>query len=85
MTSPDVIRAWKDVAYRHSLSAEAQAQLPEHPAGSLVLATQEADANVGVTSTTTWNCAQTYVPNCYTDGPVCNTDASICTSRHGCW
>jgi mersacidin/lichenicidin family type 2 lantibiotic len=33
----DIVRAWKDEAYRSSLSAEEQAMLPENPAGVLEL------------------------------------------------
>jgi mersacidin/lichenicidin family type 2 lantibiotic len=33
MNKNDVIRAWKDPFYRASLSEEAQAALPRHPAG----------------------------------------------------
>ncbi len=33
MNKTDVIRAWKDPFYRASLSEEAQAALPQHPAG----------------------------------------------------
>jgi mersacidin/lichenicidin family type 2 lantibiotic len=40
----DVIRAWKNAAYRASLSAEEQALLPASPAGELELS--EADLEV---------------------------------------
>lgn len=33
MSAVDVIRAWKDEAYRLSLSEEMRAQLPQNPAG----------------------------------------------------
>jgi mersacidin/lichenicidin family type 2 lantibiotic len=33
MNKNDVIRAWKDPFYRATLSQEAQAALPQHPAG----------------------------------------------------
>ena len=33
----DVIRAWRDVAYRASLSEEERASLPPHPAGLVEL------------------------------------------------
>ena len=33
----DVARAWKDAAYRNSLTAEQRAALPAHPAGSIEL------------------------------------------------
>jgi mersacidin/lichenicidin family type 2 lantibiotic len=37
----DIIRAWKDEAYRSSLSSEEQAMLPENPAGALELSDAE--------------------------------------------
>jgi mersacidin/lichenicidin family type 2 lantibiotic len=37
MNKNDVIRAWKDPFYRASLSEEAQAALPRHPAGIVEL------------------------------------------------
>ena len=37
MKREDIIRAWKDEAYRQSLSAAERAHLPEHPAGSIEL------------------------------------------------
>lgn len=43
----NVIRAWKDVRYRNSLSAEEQALLPENPAGSIELNEDELDGVVG--------------------------------------
>jgi mersacidin/lichenicidin family type 2 lantibiotic len=37
MSNEDIIRAWKDEEYRNSLSEEHRAQLPENPAGLIVL------------------------------------------------
>lgn len=41
MNTRDIIRAWKDELFRKSLSAEAQAMLPENPAGELLLSEEE--------------------------------------------
>lgn len=41
MNTLDIIRAWKDVEYRRSLSAAEQALVPEHPAGAIELADEE--------------------------------------------
>lgn len=41
MSELDIIRAWKDKAYRNSLSADELAQLPEHPAGAIELTNDE--------------------------------------------
>ncbi len=37
MSNVDIIRAWKDEAYRLSLSDEERAALPENPAGMIEL------------------------------------------------
>lgn len=37
----DIIRAWKDVDYRNSLSEAERAALPAHPAGDLALTDEE--------------------------------------------
>lgn len=41
MSIEDIIKAWRDAEYRRSLSAEQQARLPEHPAGSIELTDEE--------------------------------------------
>jgi mersacidin/lichenicidin family type 2 lantibiotic len=43
MSRIDVIRAWKDAAYRRSLSAEQLAGLPANPAGAVELSEAEAE------------------------------------------
>jgi mersacidin/lichenicidin family type 2 lantibiotic len=35
MNTTEVVRAWKDEAYREGLSTVQKAQLPEHPSGSI--------------------------------------------------
>jgi mersacidin/lichenicidin family type 2 lantibiotic len=35
MSKQDIIHAWKDAAYRDSLSAAERAALPDNPAGAL--------------------------------------------------
>lgn len=47
MSRIDIIRAWKDEAYRKSLSKEQLAQLPANPAGSVELTPEEAAALQG--------------------------------------
>ena len=47
MSKLDIVRAWKDEAYRQSLSEEERARLPENPAGSVELSTEEAAALQG--------------------------------------
>jgi mersacidin/lichenicidin family type 2 lantibiotic len=41
MSTEQIIRAWKDVRYRQSLSEEEQALVPTHPAGAIELAASE--------------------------------------------
>jgi mersacidin/lichenicidin family type 2 lantibiotic len=48
MSVLDVIRAWKDPAYRHSLTAEQRALLPSHPAGAIELSAPAAQEGGGV-------------------------------------
>ncbi|MBE3557903.1 MAG: mersacidin/lichenicidin family type 2 lantibiotic [Ktedonobacteraceae bacterium] len=48
----DVVRAWKDEAYRRSLPAEEQVQLPENPAGSYELSEADLEAVYGAAG---WN------------------------------
>ena len=45
----DIIRAWKDEAYRNSLSEAERAALPEHPAGSVELLDEDMQIAVGGT------------------------------------
>jgi len=57
MNKNDIIRAWKDPFYRATLSGEAQAALPQHPAGIVELS----DAQLVVASgaaviTTAFDC-----------------------------
>jgi mersacidin/lichenicidin family type 2 lantibiotic len=40
----DIVRAWKDEAYRASLSQEEQTLLPENPVGALELSDAELEA-----------------------------------------
>jgi mersacidin/lichenicidin family type 2 lantibiotic len=47
MKAFDIIRAWKDVSYRNSLSAEERAALPANPAGSIELDDGELNAVIG--------------------------------------
>jgi mersacidin/lichenicidin family type 2 lantibiotic len=53
MNKTDVIRAWKDPLYRASLSAEAQAALPQHPAGITELSDEQLVTMGGSTPVTT--------------------------------
>lgn len=63
MSKIDVVRAWKDPAYRRSLTQEQLASLPEHPAGVVTLtdeqlATASGAKLVPIFQTTAITCTQ---------------------------
>jgi len=47
MSKEQIIRAWKDEAYRRSLSEAQRAQLPENPAGLIELDDAQLEAAAG--------------------------------------
>lgn len=47
MEKVDIVRAWKDEAYRRSLSQEEKTRLPQHPAGLVELTEVELDRVAG--------------------------------------
>jgi mersacidin/lichenicidin family type 2 lantibiotic len=49
MSNIDIIRAWKDLDYRNSLSEAELAQLPENPAGPVELSDTDLSEVVGGT------------------------------------
>ena len=56
MSRIDVIRAWKNEAFRQSLSEAERAMLPQNPAGSVELTAAEAAAVEGGASGTGGSC-----------------------------
>ena len=68
MSKIDVIRAWKDEAYRFSLTEAERAQLPEHPAGIIELRDEQMCSVVGGTGD---GCFHTMPPKCYTSFRTC--------------
>jgi mersacidin/lichenicidin family type 2 lantibiotic len=59
MNKNDVIRAWKDPFYRATLSEEAQASLPQHPAGIVELSDDQLVTAAGATVlTTAFDCTE---------------------------
>jgi len=56
MKKTDIIRAWKDPAFRATLSAEELAQLPGHPSGALELRDEQLRAVTGGVLTTAIDC-----------------------------
>jgi mersacidin/lichenicidin family type 2 lantibiotic len=69
MSSEKIIRAWKDLEYRLSLSAAERAQLPDHPAGLVGLTAKELSpvaggflpAGAGAHPCLTVNCASIFM------------------------
>jgi mersacidin/lichenicidin family type 2 lantibiotic len=47
MSNADIVRAWKDEAYRRSLSEDQLASLPAHPAGTIELSNLDLDQAAG--------------------------------------
>lgn len=80
MKSVDVIRAWKDEAYRLSLTEEQRAALPENPAGMIELNDIDLAAVAGGMDPdlVTWqsSCAGTCGWSCTTSS--CSTTCSGC-------
>ena len=68
MPTVDVIRGWKDEEYRHSLSHEQRAMLPDHPAGVIELSDEELDAAGGTTTTTLSTILTVLTPTIIIDG-----------------
>ena len=56
MNTRNIIRAWKDEAYRLSLSAAERAQLPENPAGAVDLSDAQLEVTAGAGSFDTTPC-----------------------------
>ena len=46
LSNDEIIRAWKDQAFRNSLTPEQLAQLPEHPAGAIEIQDQDLDETI---------------------------------------
>ncbi|MCA9653961.1 MAG: mersacidin/lichenicidin family type 2 lantibiotic [Myxococcales bacterium] len=57
----DVVRAWKDPAYRRTLTAEQLASLPEHPAGLVELSDDDLTGAIGGAMA---GAVQTTAPTC---------------------
>jgi mersacidin/lichenicidin family type 2 lantibiotic len=66
MNHEQIIRAWKDSAYRNSLNTEEQALLPASPAGVL-LTDAELESVVGQIALSFWGCTYNQY-NFYTNG-----------------
>ncbi len=59
----DVVKAWKDEAYRASLSEADRAILPDNPAGAVELSEEELEGVGGGQQSTTATACCIYVTN----------------------
>ncbi|WP_420644496.1 mersacidin/lichenicidin family type 2 lantibiotic [Candidatus Leptofilum sp.] len=78
MKNIDPIRAWKDEAYRESLTPEELAKLPDNPAGLIELSDMDLGYAVGGASAD-----QGQQCECSVVSPYCWTNT--CTSQPGPW
>jgi len=80
----NVVRAWKDAAYRQSLSAEEQAMLPENPAGGFELTDAELEAVYGASGWGgEWGGEEQSQDLC-SNAKVCNLSAPAANSSENC-
>jgi mersacidin/lichenicidin family type 2 lantibiotic len=64
MSLENIIRAWKDADFRHTLSENERALLPEHPAGSIELTDTELGKVAGGRFDITAGAVCTFEGNC---------------------
>jgi mersacidin/lichenicidin family type 2 lantibiotic len=64
MSQENIIRAWKDADFRHSLSEKERELLPEHPAGSVELTDTELSKVAGGRFDITAGAVCTFEGNC---------------------
>ena len=78
MSHAEIIRAWKDEAYRSSLSEAEMETIPEHPAGLIELPDSALGEAAGGTGSV-WVCS--CLGPCPTDNFACETvPFAFCTS-----
>jgi mersacidin/lichenicidin family type 2 lantibiotic len=73
----DIVRAWKDAAYRESLSAQEQALLPTSPAGELELSDAALEAVHGADG------GQTILNSVSLAGSCLQSDLAPCITLNG--
>ena len=75
MANQKIIRAWKDPAYRNSLTEAERAGMPFNPAGSIELSDADlGKAGAGIVLPTRYNFCTFYctlLHNCITDALTC--------------
>ena len=70
----DIVRAWKDEAYRQQLSSEEQALLPANPAGELELSDAEL---LAVHGGAYCNSGENEFEQTIGDGSICVTNGNV--------
>lgn len=84
MSTFNIVRAWKDVEYRKSLSIDEQRLLPEHPAGTVELTEAElgmAAAGVGPAPDPGTNADLT--AGCCAPASICGVPTCCCCTPCG--
>jgi mersacidin/lichenicidin family type 2 lantibiotic len=90
MSHDNIIRAWKNEAFRNSLSEEERALLPEHPAGLIELTDAQLGAAAGAQGTWTkpLRCDPPYtdpeIDRCGGGGDGCGAGTANCTLQIPC-
>jgi mersacidin/lichenicidin family type 2 lantibiotic len=73
MSHNQIVRAWKDVEYRQSLSEEQRSQVPVHPAGMLKLSDSDLDFVAGGLDLTSYGTVCSLGYRCILNTTRCNT------------
>jgi mersacidin/lichenicidin family type 2 lantibiotic len=83
----DIVRAWKDEAYRQSLSEEERCSLPESPVGEIELTDADLEAVYGG-ATAVVGCSVVCHSGILCQSGICGSavcnSVAICTTLSGC-
>ncbi|HTI15734.1 MAG TPA: mersacidin/lichenicidin family type 2 lantibiotic [Dictyobacter sp.] len=80
----DIARAWKDAAYRESLSAEEQAMLPANPAGEIELSDAELETIHGAACSVVNHTPSNATVSTYSSGQTVNQGGLINIAKNEC-
>lgn len=83
MKHVDVIRAWKDEAYRLSLTDDQRSALPENPAGMIELTDLDLSGVAGGGTGVAYTQASTCASGCTSNGS-CSGSSCVGTCSHSC-
>jgi mersacidin/lichenicidin family type 2 lantibiotic len=79
----DIVQAWKNDAYRASLSAEEQAMLPESPAGEYELSDADLEVVYGAHHSGSGGGTQVILNSLATAASCIQSDAAPCITLNG--